>query len=62
MARMRSIQPPHPSEKFTLAEAMRAWRAVDAEHARRAAARRSLPLRVTRGDRPRVAADNGRSD
>lgn len=60
MARMRSIQPPHPSEKFTLGEAMRAWRAVDAEHARRAAARRSPSLRVTR-DRPRVAADNGRS-
>ena len=27
--RMRTIQPPHPSEKFTLEEVMEAWRQVE---------------------------------
>jgi hypothetical protein len=59
---MRTIQPPHRSEKFTLAEAMRAWRTVDAENARRAAGR---PPRAVRTAQPvrlnaRVAADRPR--
>jgi hypothetical protein len=27
--RLRTIQPPHPSEKFTLEEVMEAWRQVE---------------------------------
>jgi hypothetical protein len=33
MAKWRTIQPPHPSENFTLEEAMEAWRKVEARMA-----------------------------
>jgi hypothetical protein len=33
MAKWRTIQPPHQSEKFTLEEAIEAWRRVEARAA-----------------------------
>lgn len=36
--RLRTIQPPHPSEKFTLEEAIEAWRRADEQLARARAA------------------------
>lgn len=56
MAKMRTIQPPHPSEKFTLEEARRAWRFVEEEHARRDAARRERAA-ARRRSRPESRAD-----
>jgi hypothetical protein len=39
--RLRTIQPPHPSDKFTLEEAMEAWRWADEQLARARAAAES---------------------
>jgi hypothetical protein len=48
----RTIQPPHQSEKFTLEEAMEAWRKVEAEMA----AERARKSRARAGARTRVVA------
>ena len=45
MAKWRTVQPPHQSEKFTLEEAIEAWRKVEA----RAAARKQRRGRSTAG-------------
>jgi hypothetical protein len=37
----RTLQPPHPSERITLEEAIEAWRKVEARAAERAAKSRS---------------------
>ncbi len=39
--RLRTIQPPHPSDKFTLEEAIEAWRYADEQLARARAAAES---------------------
>lgn len=61
MARMRTIQPPHESEKFTLAEAMHAWRTVEALQAAarppRAASATVQSMRLNVRTRVPVAAD-----
>jgi hypothetical protein len=61
MANMRTIQPPHASERFSLAEARRAWRNVESVNVReskaRAPARRLPPVRLARADVVKVAAE-----
>lgn len=39
--RLRTIQPPHPSDKFTIEEAIEAWRRADEQLARARAAAES---------------------
>lgn len=60
--KLRTIQPAHVSEKFTVEEAMAAWRKVEAEAAARP--KRARGARVvtpaTSGDRAEIAADRER--
>jgi hypothetical protein len=62
MAKWRTIQPPHQSEKFTLEEAIEAWRKVEAEMAEeraeksRARSRARAVAKVPADTRPRAAA------
>lgn len=61
----RTIQPPHQSEKFTLEEAMEAWRKVEVEMAAERAAksrsgsrsRRPVVAAAPSGGRPKLAAE-----
>jgi hypothetical protein len=53
----RTIQPPHPSEKFTLEEAMEAWRKVEGKAAERAASPRSRSV----SQRPQQTTQSRRS-
>jgi hypothetical protein len=62
--KLRTIQPPHLSEKFTLEEAMEAWRRVEARatasqprRSRSASARGAVVLNPSSPARARVAAD-----
>ena len=41
--RLRTIQPPHPTDKFTLEEAIEAWRYADEQLAARARAAEHRP-------------------
>jgi hypothetical protein len=61
--RLRIVQPPHPSDRVTLEQAIAAWRQVEGrsgpaepETGRRVVPGRAQP-RVSRGDGARVAAD-----
>jgi hypothetical protein len=54
--KLRTIQPPHPSEKFTLEEAMEAWHRVEARAPARQAGR-SMALKPSSPPRARVAAE-----
>ncbi|HYR06444.1 MAG TPA: hypothetical protein VEQ60_01670 [Longimicrobium sp.] len=64
MAKWRTVQPPHQSEKFTLEEAIEAWRKVEAEMAEeraeksraRARSRSRAAAKAPADTRPRVAA------
>ncbi|HZG43968.1 MAG TPA: hypothetical protein VEY93_13520 [Longimicrobium sp.] len=47
--RLRTIQPPHPSDKFTLEEAIEAWRYADEQLAARA---RAAEVATDRTDAP----------
>jgi hypothetical protein len=64
--KLRTIQPPHPSEKFTLEEAMEAWGRVEARASSRPARRsgsaaahsaKTLVLKPSSPPRARVAAE-----
>lgn len=63
MAKMRTIQRPHESDKFTLAQARVAWRRVEGTDGpageKRAAVARPQPVR-SGGGGPRLAAERGR--
>lgn len=52
--KLRTIQPPHPSEKFTLEEAMEAWGRVEARTPAKQAGR---VLKPSSPPRTRVAAE-----
>jgi hypothetical protein len=62
----RTVQPPHQSEKFTLEEAVQAWRKVEAEMAaeraarsrRRSGSRTRVVAKAPAADRSRLAAEN----
>jgi heme-degrading monooxygenase HmoA len=64
--RLRTIQPPHQSEKFTLEEAIQAWRKVEAEMAAeraarsrsRSASRAPVVAKPPAANRAKVAADH----
>lgn len=68
MAKWRTIQPPHQSEKFTLEEARAAWRKVEAEMAAeraargrgRSASRARVVAKAPAGGRARLAADRSK--
>jgi hypothetical protein len=61
----RTVQPPHQSEKFTLEEAIQAWRKVEAEMAAervgrsrsRSASRTRVVAKTPDAGRSKVAAD-----
>ncbi|HEY0025774.1 MAG TPA: hypothetical protein VGB24_22995 [Longimicrobium sp.] len=46
--RLRTIQPPHPSDKFTLEEVMEAWRQVEERLAARKRAEETGPSHQAR--------------
>lgn len=62
----RTVQPPHQSEKFTLEEAIQAWRKVEAEMAaeraaksrRRSVSRAPVVAKTSASERSMVAADD----
>jgi hypothetical protein len=54
--KLRTIQPPHPSDKFTLEEAMDAWRRVEGKAGRPRTPQSSVPDAV---ETPAVSSPDG---